>query len=40
MQQPKIIKGNFFTDTRGTINFNNTFDVSEIKRIYLIKTVV
>jgi hypothetical protein len=36
MQQPKIIEGNFFTDTRGTIVFNNSFDASEIKRIYII----
>ena len=36
MKQPKIIKGNSFNDIRGTINFNNSFDASEIKRIYLI----
>ena len=37
MQQPKIIKGNSFTDIRGIINFNNSFDASEIKRIYTIQ---
>lgn len=37
MQLPKIYKGNFFTDERGTIDFNNFFDASEIKRIYIIK---
>ena len=37
MQQPKIIKGNSLTDILGTINFNNSFDASEIKRIYIIK---
>jgi hypothetical protein len=36
MQQPKILKGNSLTDIRGTINFNNSFDASEIKRIYII----
>ena len=37
MQQPKIIKGSFSTDIRGTINFNNAFDLSLIKRMYIIK---
>ena len=37
MQHPKIINGNSLTDIRGTINFNNSFDASEIKRIYIIK---
>ena len=37
MQQPKIIKGNSLSDIRGTINFNNSFDASEIKLIYIIK---
>jgi len=36
MQQPKIIGGNSSNDIAGTINFNNSFDVSEIKRMYLI----
>lgn len=36
MQKPKIIEGNFLTDMRGTIVFNNSFDASEIKRIYII----
>ena len=37
MQLPRIIKGDFFTDNRGTINFNNSFDASQIKRIYIIQ---
>ena len=37
MELPKIIKGNSFTDIRGTIYFNNSFDTSEIKRIYIIQ---
>jgi len=37
MQLPKIIKGDSFTDIRGTINFNNSFDASQIKRIYIIQ---
>lgn len=37
MQSPKLIKGNSFTDIRGTINFNNSFDASQIKRMYIIQ---
>ena len=37
MQLPRIIKGDFFIDNRGTINFNNSFDASQIKRIYIIQ---
>ena len=37
MQLPKIIKGDSFTDIRGTINFNNSFDASQIKRMYIIQ---
>ncbi len=37
MKLPRIIKGNSFTDIRGTIFFNNSFDASDIKRIYIIK---
>ena len=37
MELPKIIKGNSFTDIRGTIYFNNSFDTSEIKRMYIIQ---
>lgn len=36
MLQPKIISGNLFTDDRGTVLFNNDFDASQIKRIYII----
>ena len=31
MKLPRIIKGNSFTDIRGTIFFNNSFDASDIK---------
>ncbi len=37
MKLPKIITGDSFTDKRGTIFFNNSFDASDIKRIYIIK---
>ena len=32
--KPRIIKGNSFSDSRGTLTYNNSFDASEIKRIY------
>lgn len=34
--KPKLIKGGDFTDTRGTLLFNNMFDASLVKRIYTI----
>lgn len=34
---PTIIKGNSHTDSRGTLFFNNNFDASPIKRIYVIE---
>lgn len=34
---PKLIKGNSHNDSRGTIFFNNNFDASDVKRIYLIE---
>ena len=34
---PKIIKGNSHTDARGTLFYNNDFDASAIKRIYVIE---
>ena len=37
MQLPKIIKGNSHTDSRGTLKFNNFFDTSEIKRMYIVQ---
>lgn len=36
MQQPSIIKGGSFTDTRGKLYYNNTFDASSVRRIYII----
>lgn len=39
MSEPKIIKGNFFRDHRGTLTFNNDFDMSNLKRIYFIENV-
>ena len=37
MYLPKIIKGKSYTDSRGTLIYNNLFDASEIKRMYIIK---
>lgn len=34
---PKIIKGGSHSDTRGKVRFNNSFDATTIKRIYLIE---
>jgi hypothetical protein len=34
---PKIIQGGRHTDDRGTLFFNNAFDASNIKRMYLIE---
>jgi dTDP-4-dehydrorhamnose 3,5-epimerase-like enzyme len=35
--KPKIIPGGNHTDNRGTIRYNNDFDLSDIKRIYTIE---
>lgn len=35
--QPKIIKGNHYTDDRGTLFFNNDFNALGIKRVYIIE---
>ena len=37
MYLPKIIEGNSYTDSRGTLIYNNLFDASEIKRMYIIQ---
>ena len=34
---PKIIRGGSHTDSRGTLLYNNNFDASGIKRIYVIE---
>ena len=34
---PRIITGGSHSDTRGTVRFNNSFDATAIKRIYLIE---
>lgn len=34
---PRIINGGSHSDTRGTVLFNNSFDATVIKRIYLIE---
>ena len=34
---PKIIKGNSHTDQRGNLFYNNNFDLSAIRRIYIIE---
>lgn len=35
--EPRIIKGNSFSDERGKISFNNEFNAVEVKRIYFIE---
>jgi hypothetical protein len=37
MKPPSLIKGSSFTDSRGTLYYNSTFDSSAIKRIYIIQ---
>ena len=37
MKLPSLIKGSSFTDSRGTLYYNNSFDTSSIKRIYVIQ---
>lgn len=37
MCSPKIIKGNLYTDHRGILYYNNLFNASDIKRIYIIE---
>lgn len=32
-----IVKGGHFSDERGSLKFNNDFDLSEIKRMYIIE---
>jgi dTDP-4-dehydrorhamnose 3,5-epimerase-like enzyme len=34
---PKIINGGSHSDERGTLRFNNSFDVTDIKRMYMIE---
>lgn len=34
---PNIIKGNKYSDNRGTIIFNNDYDATQVKRIYFIE---
>lgn len=34
-----MIKGGSYSDNRGIVNFNNSFDLTEIKRIYTIQNV-
>ena len=37
MNIPQILKGGTFTDERGELLYNNEFDLSLIKRMYIIK---
>jgi len=39
MLEPIISKGNCYSDDRGILKYNNTFDASRIKRIYIIENV-
>jgi dTDP-4-dehydrorhamnose 3,5-epimerase-like enzyme len=34
---PSVIKGGFYQDERGELKFNNSFNASEVKRIYFIQ---
>lgn len=34
---PKIIKGGSHSDERGTLRFNNSFDATNIKRMYMME---
>ncbi len=34
---PKILKGGSHSDARGTLQFNNSFDIGDIKRMYIIE---
>jgi hypothetical protein len=35
----ELIKGNRFVDDRGIIRFNNEFDMTAVKRMYLIEPI-
>ena len=35
--QPKVIRGNHYTDDRGALTFNNDFNTLGIKRVYTIE---
>jgi len=37
--KPKLITGGSHSDNRGNIGFNNDFDASDIKRIYIIQNI-
>lgn len=37
MLEPTLIHGNVHTDQRGTLAYNNSFDASDIKRVYFIE---
>lgn len=37
MPQPQLIKGNAHKDERGSLKYNNAFDLSQIKRLYTIE---
>ena len=39
MVSHKLIKGEQFSDNRGSLNFFNAFDMSEIKRLYEIEPI-
>lgn len=34
---PTLIKGNIFSDDRGSLSYNNDFNASQIKRLYCIE---
>jgi dTDP-4-dehydrorhamnose 3,5-epimerase-like enzyme len=38
-RSPQVIKGNSYTDERGTLQFNNDFNALGIKRLYTIQNI-
>ncbi len=39
MAIPKIIEGKVHSDSRGNLSYNNSFDLSDIKRMYFIENI-
>ena len=38
-RSPQVIKGNSYTDERGTLQFNNDFNALGVKRLYTIQNI-
>lgn len=39
MQEPQLIKGHAHKDERGSLKYNNSFDLSQVKRFYTIEPI-